>query len=78
MQRDIKRITEGRISLSESLSGGRLKVISLTLRNLCFQPKPIDVQVISHKMQRYAVWFGGSMLASTVSWIYLSLTFFIE
>jgi actin-related protein len=30
------------------------------------QPKPIDVQVISHHMQRYAVWFGGSMLASTV------------
>lgn len=32
-----------------------------------FQPKPIDVQVITHHMQRYAVWFGGSMLASTVS-----------
>ena len=31
-----------------------------------FQPKPIDVNVISHQMQRYAVWFGGSMLASTV------------
>jgi len=31
------------------------------------QPKPIDVQVISHNMQRYAVWFGGSMLAYTVS-----------
>ena len=31
------------------------------------QPKPIEVQVIQHQMQRYAVWFGGSMLASTVS-----------
>ena len=31
-----------------------------------FQPTPIEVQVISHEMQRYAVWFGGSMLASTV------------
>lgn len=31
-----------------------------------FQPKPIDVQVVTHHMQRYAVWFGGSMLASTV------------
>jgi len=30
------------------------------------QPAAIDVNVISHKMQRYAVWFGGSMLASTV------------
>ena len=35
----------------------------------CLQPKPIEVQVISHQMQRYAVWFGGSMLASTVSTI---------
>ena len=34
---------------------------------LCFQPKPIEVQVITHHMQRYAVWFGGSMLASAVS-----------
>lgn len=30
-----------------------------------FQPKPVEVQVITHHMQRYAVWFGGSMLAST-------------
>lgn len=33
-------------------------------------PAPIDVNVISHPMQRYAVWFGGSMLASTVSIAY--------
>lgn len=36
------------------------------------QPKPIDVQVITHHMQRYAVWFGGSMLASTVSEVFKS------
>ncbi|EJW73146.1 sea urchin Arp3, partial [Wuchereria bancrofti] len=53
MQRDIKRISSARLALSEELSGGRLT------------PKPIDVQVISHKMQRYAVWFGGSTLADT-------------
>jgi actin-related protein 3 len=38
----------------------------------CFQYKdrpevkssaPIDVNVIGHQMQRYAVWFGGSMLS---------------
>ncbi|CAI8009375.1 Actin-related protein 3-B [Geodia barretti] len=29
------------------------------------KPKPIETQVITHHMQRYAVWFGGSMLAST-------------
>ena len=26
---------------------------------------PVEVNVISHHMQRFAVWFGGSMLAST-------------
>ena len=29
-------------------------------------PPAVDVNVISHHMQRYAVWFGGSMLTSTV------------
>lgn len=41
------------MKLSYQLSQGRLN------------PKPIEVQVVSHHMQRYAVWFGGSMLAST-------------
>ncbi|KAB0403154.1 hypothetical protein E2I00_008052 [Balaenoptera physalus] len=53
LQRDLKRTVDARLKLSEELSGGRLK------------PKPIDIQVITHHMQRYAVWFGGSMLAST-------------
>lgn len=53
MQRDLKRVVDARLKASEELSGGRLK------------PTPIEVQVISHQMQRYAVWFGGSMLAST-------------
>ncbi len=26
----------------------------------------MEVNVVSHPMQRYAVWFGGSMLAYTV------------
>lgn len=53
LQRDIQRIVGGRMKLSYQLSQGRLN------------PKPIEVQVVSHHMQRYAVWFGGSMLAST-------------
>lgn len=53
LQRDIKRTVDARLKLSTMLSEGRIT------------PKPIDVQVISHNMQRYAVWFGGSMLAST-------------
>ncbi|KAI1891321.1 hypothetical protein AGOR_G00142600 [Albula goreensis] len=53
LQRDLKRVVDARLRLSEELSGGRIK------------PKPMEVQVITHHMQRYAVWFGGSMLAST-------------
>lgn len=54
LQRDIKRTTDARVKRSETLSGGTLK------------STPIEVNVISHKKQRYAVWFGGSMLGSTV------------
>ena len=53
LQRDVKRVVDARLRLSEELSSGRIK------------PKPMDVNVITHHMQRYAVWFGGSMLAST-------------
>jgi len=53
LQRDIKRCVDERIKRSEVLSGGTLK------------PAPVEVNVISHHMQRFAVWFGGSMLAST-------------
>lgn len=53
LKRDVSRRVDARLKLSEELSGGRIK------------PKKMDVQVISHHMQRYAVWFGGSMLAST-------------
>ncbi len=53
LQRDIKRATDARIKLSEELSQGRIKSV------------PVDVNVIGHPKQRYAVWFGGSMLAST-------------
>ncbi|KAJ2330865.1 Arp2/3 complex subunit, actin nucleation center, partial [Coemansia sp. RSA 2681] len=53
LQRDIKRLVDGRVKKSEDLSGGRL------------QAKPIDVNVVAHKKQRHAVWFGGSIMACT-------------
>jgi len=52
VQRDIKRMVDERIKRSEELSQGRIK------------PQPIEVKVISHNLQRYAVWFGGSILAT--------------
>eukprot|EP00178_Gracilaria_changii_P006017 TRINITY_DN20342_c0_g1_i1.p1 TRINITY_DN20342_c0_g1~~TRINITY_DN20342_c0_g1_i1.p1 ORF type:complete len:420 (-),score=72.10 TRINITY_DN20342_c0_g1_i1:98-1357(-) len=53
LSRDVKRSVDYRIKRSEELSGGKMKAV------------PLEVNVISHHMQRYAVWFGGSMLAST-------------
>jgi len=53
LQRDIKRCVDERLRKSSELSNGRIV------------PQNVDVNVISHHMQRFAVWFGGSMLAST-------------
>eukprot|EP00163_Fabomonas_tropica_P009616 TRINITY_DN19434_c0_g1_i1.p1 TRINITY_DN19434_c0_g1~~TRINITY_DN19434_c0_g1_i1.p1 ORF type:complete len:414 (+),score=125.11 TRINITY_DN19434_c0_g1_i1:131-1372(+) len=51
LQRDIRKGTEARIKASEERSG--------------VKSTQVEVNVLSHPMQRYAVWFGGSMLAST-------------
>jgi len=53
LQRDVKKFVKKRQKRSEELSGGQHKA------------QPLEVKVISHSMQRYAVWFGGSVLAST-------------
>eukprot|EP00164_Ancoracysta_twista_P000685 GFYU01000908.1.p1 GENE.GFYU01000908.1~~GFYU01000908.1.p1 ORF type:complete len:416 (+),score=104.84 GFYU01000908.1:87-1334(+) len=53
LQRDVKRVVDARTQRTIELSGGRLT------------PTAVDVNVITHSMQRYAVWFGGSMLSST-------------
>ena len=53
LQRDVKKQRDARLKASEKLSEGRI------------EPTPMDVKVVSHHMQRYAVWFDGSTLAST-------------
>lgn len=57
LQRDIKRNVDLRMQLNIS------RLSSLT-GNVA-PPPAIDVNVISHHMQRYAVWFGGSLIASS-------------
>eukprot|EP01126_Amoeba_proteus_P001917 TRINITY_DN10595_c0_g1_i4.p1 TRINITY_DN10595_c0_g1~~TRINITY_DN10595_c0_g1_i4.p1 ORF type:complete len:406 (+),score=84.51 TRINITY_DN10595_c0_g1_i4:160-1377(+) len=53
VQRDIKRKVDARQKMSlASAAGGA-------------QASEIEVKVLSHNMQRVAVWYGGSMLAST-------------
>lgn len=58
LQRDIKKSVDARMMQNIT----RLSQMS----GLGSAPPPeIEVNVVSHHMQRYAVWFGGSMLAST-------------
>lgn len=56
LQRDIKRLVDCRMNANIARLGNLVHSAP---------PPAIDVDVISHPMQRYAVWFGGSMLAST-------------
>lgn len=51
LQRDLKHIVNERITQSEKISGSK--------------SSGVDVEVISHRRQRHAVWFGGSLLAQT-------------
>lgn len=52
LQRDLKAIVNERITASEQLSRGT-------------KSSGVEVEVISHRRQRNAVWFGGSLLAQT-------------
>lgn len=53
LQRDIKKIVDARLLSSHARLGGEVRA------------QPVEVNVVSHPIQRYAVWFGGSVLAST-------------
>ncbi|KAI0279726.1 actin actin-like protein [Russula aff. rugulosa BPL654] len=52
LKRDLKQLVDRRLEASMVASGSALK------------SSGVDVDVITHKRQRYAVWFGGSLLAS--------------
>ncbi|KAK8370423.1 hypothetical protein V6Z12_A01G177100 [Gossypium hirsutum] len=53
LQRDLKKIVDARVQAATAHHGGDIKA------------KPVEVHVVSHPIQRFAVWFGGSVLAST-------------
>ncbi|PPD94368.1 hypothetical protein GOBAR_DD08615 [Gossypium barbadense] len=53
LQRDLKKIVDARVLASDTRLGGEVKA------------HPVEVNVVSHPIQRFAVWFGGSVLAST-------------
>ncbi|XP_018629328.1 actin-related protein 3 isoform X2 [Nicotiana tomentosiformis] len=48
LQRDLKKIVDARVLASDARLGGNVKA------------QPVDVNVVSHPIQKYAVWFGGS------------------
>jgi len=52
LKRDLKQIVDRRLDASSNAVGSQLR------------SSGVEVDVISHKRQRYAVWFGGSLLAS--------------
>lgn len=53
LQRDLKGLVDQRIASSETAAGSHMR------------SSGVEVNVISHKKQRYGPWFGGSLLAST-------------
>merc|ERR1740138_1027587 len=55
LQRDLKKRVDKRQKANTALQTGDSKM----------KASKLDVNVISHQMQRFAVWFGGSMLSST-------------
>ena len=61
LNRDIKRMVDARVLQSQITSQMNMSTEQQ------IKAKSIDVNVVSHKKQRYAVWFGGSLLADTVS-----------
>jgi hypothetical protein len=72
LKRDLKLLVDRRLEASAVSSKSTLKVcahIRLIFVALItsWQSSGVEVDVISHKRQRYAVWFGGSLLASLVS-----------
>ena len=66
LQRDIKKMVDSRLKMYESISQAGLKSEDqIKARN-------VDVNVLTHKKQRYAVWFGGSLLADLVFFLNLN------
>ncbi|KAF1792318.1 Actin/actin-like conserved site [Phytophthora cactorum] len=55
LQRDIKRLADERQAANLALHSKYQQAYA----------EALEVNVLSHRMQRFAVWFGGSMVAST-------------
>lgn len=56
LERDIKKITTSRFEAQKARLAAK--------GNSTVLGTPMEVNVVTHPFQRFAVWFGGSMLAS--------------
>ncbi len=61
LQQDLKDRVDARVAANMAKVSARAGAGAAAAN----QPQDIKVKVVAHDMQRYAVWFGGSMLAST-------------
>ncbi|KAI9335035.1 actin family [Zopfochytrium polystomum] len=59
LENDIKKLTTARLDASVAVANMTLSASQAVKMN------ELEVNVIQHKRQRYAVWFGGSLLAGT-------------
>ncbi|KAJ3252213.1 Actin- protein 3 [Boothiomyces macroporosus] len=59
LNRDIKKMVDARLAHSQQVSQANLS------SEAQIKARQIEVNVVSHRKQRYAVWFGGSLLADT-------------
>jgi actin-related protein 3 len=80
LQSDIKKIVDERVAATNARHGVEVRVSAelqmLVLKFSCsillkclidlfvFCCQPIEVNVVAHPIQSYAVWFGGSVAAS--------------
>jgi actin-related protein 3 len=62
LERDVRRLVDVREAKRQEAATRAGQNVELS---------KTEVKVISHHMQRFAVWFGGSMIASTVPCFYL-------
>jgi actin-related protein 3 len=56
------------------MADDRLEQSRLKAKAKDVEKKEVEVKVIAHSMQRFAVWFGGSMLASMPQFYEMSHT----
>ncbi|KAJ1537656.1 Actin- protein 3, partial [Cladochytrium tenue] len=59
LEKDIKKLTSTRLEMSAAMANLSLGA------GQSVRSTEMEVNVVQHKRQRYAVWFGGSLLAST-------------